>query len=78
MPGLYSIVDALQDMRTELKGAADDAESAAEKLQDYAQAVEQAAAAETTSEKTRAAGGGAVSLKGLNAAISSVTGRTGR
>lgn len=75
MPGLYSIVDALKDMRTELKGASVDAEDAAENVRDYARAVEEADAAETSSQKTRAAGG-AVSLKGLSSAISSVTGRT--
>lgn len=55
------------------KKAAADAESAADSLDRYTEAAERAA--ETTSGKGKAAGG-AVSLKGLSSAISSVTGRT--
>lgn len=76
MPGLYSIVAALQDMRAELKGAADDADEAAASVRRYGKEVEKAEA--TTSAKGKAPGTGATDTKALVAAIGAVSGRTGK
>lgn len=73
MPGIYGIVGALQAVRSEVKALSSDVAEAAEQHRRLATAAREAEAADTTSRVT---GGSPVTVKGLAAAIRSISGRT--